>query len=223
VTETDARATNDRLAREHSINDYYDKSLIFIRWIEQARLRIIREMVAEEPNHRILEVGSGGGHVLRMFRHAKLTAVDVSEEFLQTARENLRGYNVEFLLGELEELKLATSSYDRIVCTEVLEHTADPEKILVEISRLLKPAGRAVITVPNDPLIERLKGLVRKTPVGLLLGWRVNWGGDEFHIHKWRPAEFRALLERYFIVEEQQAAPFNWLPVRACFLCRKKT
>lgn len=219
----EARAINDRLAREHSINDYYEKSLIFIRWIEQARLRIIREMVAEDPGQRILEVGSGGGHVLRMFRRAKLTAVDVSEDFLNTARENLQGYDVEFHLGELRALALPAASFDRIICTEVLEHVAEPEPILQEIGRLLKPSGRAVITVPNDPLIEKLKGIVRRTPIGMLTGWRVNWGGDEFHIHKWRPAEFRAVLSRHFDVEQQRAAPFDWLPIRACFLCRRKT
>jgi 2-polyprenyl-3-methyl-5-hydroxy-6-metoxy-1,4-benzoquinol methylase len=217
----DANALNDKLAREHSINDYYEKSLIFIRWIEQARLRIIREMVAEDPGQEILEVGSGGGHVLRMFKRARLTAVDVSPDFLETARQNLAGYDVNFILGELSALKLPAASYDRIICTEVLEHIAEPEKVLEEIARLLRPAGRAVITVPNDPLIDLLKGIVRKTPVRLL-GWRVNWGGDEFHIHKWRPAEFRAVLERYFSVEEQKSAPFDLLPIRACFLCRKK-
>jgi 2-polyprenyl-3-methyl-5-hydroxy-6-metoxy-1,4-benzoquinol methylase len=178
-------------------------------------------MVAEDPGHEILEVGSGGGHVLRMFRRAHLTAVDVSTDFLETAKQNLAGYDVKFLLGELAALKLPAASYDRIICTEVLEHTAEPELILAEISRLLRASGRAVITVPNDPLVDQMKGLIRKTPVRLL-GWRVNWGGDEFHIHKWRPAEFRAVLERHFVVEEQRAAPFDLLPIRACFLCRKK-
>src|SRR5258707_5729554 len=100
----DAAAVNDRLAREHSIDDYYDKSPFFVRWIEQGRLRIIREMVDEKPGLRILEVGSGGGHVLRMFKQSKLTAVDVSGVFLDTARRNLRGYDAEFVQGEIVKL-----------------------------------------------------------------------------------------------------------------------
>jgi ubiquinone/menaquinone biosynthesis C-methylase UbiE len=218
----DPAAINDRLAREHSIDDYYDKSPFFVRWIEQARLRIIREMVAETPGLRILEVGSGGGHVLRMFKRSKLTAVDVSGVFLDTARRNLRGLDAEFVQGEIVKLALPAASFDRIICTEVLEHTTNPEEILAELARLLKPDGRAVITVPNDPLIERLKGLVRRTPAGWLLGGRVNWGGDEFHIHKWTPDQFRSLLARFFVVETQRAAPFGELPIRACFQCRKK-
>jgi 2-polyprenyl-3-methyl-5-hydroxy-6-metoxy-1,4-benzoquinol methylase len=221
-TETDPATINDRLALEHPINDYYDRSPAFIRWIEQSRLAIIRRMVGEPGGLRILEVGSGGGHVLRMFKTARLTAVDVSSVFLNTARQNLAGYDVEFIQGEVVKLGLPAASYDRIICTEVLEHTSNPEEILAELARLLAPDGRAVITVPNDPLIEDLKSVVRRTPIGYLLGSRVNWGGDQFHIHKWRPAEFRRLLDRFFMVEEERSAPFGWMPIRACFRCRRK-
>jgi len=216
-----AEAINDRLATEHPINDYYEKSIWPIRKIEEGRLRIIREMVGPVSGLSLLEVGSGGGHVLRMFRDAQLTAVDVSSKFLDTARQNLRGYDCRFIHGEIDKLQLPEASFDRIVCTEVLEHIPDPEPVLREIVRLLKPTGRAVITVPNDPLINGGKTLFRKSPVGWVLGDRVNWGGDLFHLHQWKPAEFRALLSKYFRVEGQRSAPFDVLPIRVCFVCRR--
>ena len=218
----DVAAFNDRLARDHDINDYYTKAPLPIRWIEQTRLRIIREMVAEDPGQRILEIGSGGGHVLRMFKRARLFAVDVSEVFLGQARANLAGYDATFIHGDVTKLDLPAGSFDRVICTEVLEHTANPEEILAALARLLSPTGRAVITVPNDPLIDGLKGLIRRTPARLLFGGKINWGGDEFHLHKWRPHEFRAILTRHFDVEEERAAPFPQMPIRVCFLCRKK-
>ncbi|MES1206468.1 MAG: class I SAM-dependent methyltransferase [Pseudomonadota bacterium] len=214
---------NDRLALEYPINDYYERSPFFIRWIERARLKIIGEMVAENPGDRILEVGSGGGHVLRMFKRSRLTAVDVSDVFLKIARENLSGYDVRFIQGEVAQLGLPAASFDRIICTEVLEHTTNPEEILAEIARLLTPTGRAVITVPNDLLIMDLKHIVRLTPVRWLFATKIDWGGNEFHIHKWRPAEFRSLLERFFVVEQYRSAPLGVLPIRACFLCRGRS
>lgn len=216
-----AEAINDRLATEHPINDYYEKSFWPIRKIEQGRLRIIREMVGPVSGLSLLEVGSGGGHVLRQFRDAHLTAVDVSGKFLETARQNLRGYDCRFIQGEIDKLGLPEASFDRIVCTEVLEHIPDPAPVMREIARLLKPTGRAVITVPNDPLINGTKTFVRKSPVGWLLGDRVNWGGDEYHLHQWKPAEFREVLSRYFTVEDQRSAPFDFLPIRVCFTCRR--
>jgi 2-polyprenyl-3-methyl-5-hydroxy-6-metoxy-1,4-benzoquinol methylase len=221
----DVEALNDRLAREHPINAYYETSPLPIRLIEQKRLAIIRDMVGPCSGLTLAEVGSGGGHVLRMFRPAKLTAIDVSQIYLDTARDNLPGYDVRFVKGEVDKLvaegTLAPKSFDRIVCTEVLEHTADPDAVLAAIAKLLGDGGIAVITVPNDPLILALKGVVRRTPlVGWALGKRgVNWGGDEFHIHQWKPKEFERLLERHFRVREYQAAPSRALPIRACFRC----
>lgn len=219
---TDVEALNDRLATEHSIDDYYERSMWPIRFIERRRLEIIRSMIGVSRDLDIAEVGSGGGHVLRMFPDARLTAIDVSSVFLETAKKNLRGYDVRFVKGELSKLSLPEASFDRIICTEVLEHTEDPRAVLGEIRRLIRPGGVAVITVPNDPLILKLKDVVRRTPAGWILGNRVNWGGDEFHLHVWTPKEFEALLEPHFQVVERSSAPFDRAPIRACFKCLPK-
>jgi 2-polyprenyl-3-methyl-5-hydroxy-6-metoxy-1,4-benzoquinol methylase len=219
----DVEALNDRLARDYPIDDYYARSPLPVRLIERRRLAIIRAFAGDVRGKDLAEIGSGGGHVLRMFREARLTAIDVSSIYLETAKKNLAGYDVRFIKGEVDQLDLPPASFDRIVCTEVLEHTRDPAAILATIAKLLRPEGVAVITVPNDPLILRLKGVVRRTPVGWALGDRVKWGGDEFHIHQWRPAEFESLLERFLRVTESAAAPFEALPIRACFRCVRRS
>ena len=216
---SDVEAFNDRLATEHPIDDYYARSPLPIRLIEQRRLAIIREMIGSGAGQRVAEVGSGGGHVLRMFPAARLTAIDVSEVFLDTARKNLVGFDATFIKGEIDKLDLPAASFDRIICTEVLEHTVDPKAILAAIARLLKPSGVAVITVPNDPLINRLKQVVKRTPVGWALGNRIEWGGDIYHLHQWTPAEFERLLTPLFRVTSRQFAPPAALPIRACFRC----
>ncbi len=210
----------DGLAADFPIDDYYEKSIWPIRVIEGIRLRIIRDFVGDADGLRVLEIGSGGGHVLAMFRSSKLTAVDVSRRFLDIARRRLAGCDVAFRLGEVQRLGLPEGSFDRIICTEVLEHASDPEAILAEAARLLAPGGRAVVTVPNDPLILRLKRIVRCTPVGWLVGDRIEWGGDRYHVHRWTPDEFEAVLRRFFRVERRRYAPGRLLPIRACFLCR---
>ncbi|MGK3984801.1 methyltransferase domain-containing protein [Sorangium sp. So ce136] len=215
----DVEALNDRLAREHPIDDYYDRAPLPIRLIERERLAIIRDMLGDCAGLELAEIGSGGGHVLRMFPRARITAIDVSDVFLDTARKNLAGYDARFLKGEVDRLDLPAASFDRVICTEVLEHTVDPSAVLAAIARLLRPDGVAAITVPNDPLIARLKGLVRRTPVGYLLRDRVQWGGDVYHLHQWTPDEFGRLLARHFRVTERRAAPHGALPIRACFRC----
>ena len=47
---------NDRLAREHPINDYYERSFFLVRHIERRRLQIIRRMVGPADGLQILDL-----------------------------------------------------------------------------------------------------------------------------------------------------------------------
>lgn len=219
----DVEALNDRLAVEHSIDDYYDRSPWPIRLVESRRLAIIRRFMGDVDGQELAEIGSGGGHVLRMFPTARLTAIDVSGVFLEIARRNLAGYDVRFLKGEVDKLDLPPESFDRIICTEVLEHVTEPETILASIARLLRPSGIAAITVPNDPLILRMKQIVKRSPARRLFGDRIDWGGDVYHLHRWTPGEFESLLRRHFVVTERRFAPSRWPPLRSCFRCVPRT
>jgi 2-polyprenyl-3-methyl-5-hydroxy-6-metoxy-1,4-benzoquinol methylase len=215
----DVEAVNDRLAREHPIDDYYKSSPWPIRFIEKRRLSIIYDFLGNVAGLDVAEVGSGGGHVLRMFPEARLTAIDVSGVYLDQARRKLAGYDVRYLKGELHELGLPPQSFDRIICTEVLEHVVDPDIVLGTMAELLRRDGFAAITAPNDPLILRAKRVIAQTPARWVLGDRIEWGGDRYHLHSWSPSEFEALTSRFFRVTERRVAPFRALPVRVCLQC----
>lgn len=223
TAERDVEQWNDRFAREHDINDYYARSGWAIQLIEQRRLAHIRRLLDARPGHRVLEVGCGGGHVLRQFPECDLTGVDVSGEMLAKAEKNLEGYRFTLHKGEIGKLGLEDGSFDRIICTEVLEHVVDPEPVLEHIARLLRPNGRAVITFPNDRLINGLKDAVRKARLDRLPPFRrVSWGGDHYHFHVWSVAEMRELLGRHMRVAGEAFAPSRLFPVRCCFACVPK-
>jgi SAM-dependent methyltransferase len=60
------------------------------------------------------------------------------------------GHRVEAdVLGDATQLPFRIGVFDYVVARHVLEHVADPIRMLREISRALRPGGRAVITVPN--------------------------------------------------------------------------
>jgi len=218
----DVEALYDRLALEHPIDDYYERSPWPIRFVERRRLAIIRELMGNVDGLEVLEIGSGGGHVLRLFPTARLTALDVSDVYLTIARRNLAGYAAEFVKGEVDKLDLPEASFDRIICTEVLEHVVSPDAVLAAIARLLRPSGVAVITVPNDPLIQRFKDLLRRAPLRWLVGDRIEWGGATYHLHHWRPHEFERVLVGHLRVVERRMAPARAIPLRACFKCISK-
>jgi len=220
ISITDVERWNDEFARTHDIDEYYTRSSFLIRWIERRRLSIIRKMIAAKPGEKIIEVGCGGGHVLGLFRESDLTGVDVSGEMLQRARRNLKGYRVRLLKGELHELSLPHSSFDKLICTEVLEHVIEPVFVIGEMKNLVRPGGRVVITFPNGPLLDRIKRVIRRWHLMVIpVFHRISWGGDECHLHVWCVAEMRAMLSQHLTILREQFAPYRWLPIRCCFLC----
>jgi ubiquinone/menaquinone biosynthesis C-methylase UbiE len=158
-----------------------------------------------------------------MFPQCELVGVDVSGAMLAKARRNLTGCRVELLKGELDGLNLPPASFDKIICTEVLEHAVDPEGILEQMSRLLKPTGTAVVTFPNDHLVDTLKSMIRRSGLTFLPPLRrISWGGDHYHLHQWSIRGMRELLSRWFLITQERFAPSRLLPIRCCFRCTQR-
>lgn len=216
----DAEALYDDFSRKHDIDDYYARSNFLIRYVEQARLRCIRRMIQVKPEDEILEVGCGGGHILKMFPEANLTGLDVSGCMLEKARNNLTGYNVQLLKGEMHELDLADQTFDKVICSEVLEHVEHPEEILKQIRRVLKPGGIAVITLPNDNMIRQIQSVIRYSGLSKLPVFnRIAWGGDEYHLHIWKVREMRTMISNHLTLLQQRSIPVPLMPIRYAFKC----
>jgi SAM-dependent methyltransferase len=88
------------------------------------------------------------------------------------SRDNIYG-EMEGLLGEPvhrsapDRLPFAAGEYDCVVSIDTLEHLVDDQAFLGEVDRVLRPGGRAIVTVPNgDPrlLANRMKWRVGMTP-----------------------------------------------------------
>lgn len=134
------------------------------------RARIILENLDIKPGMRILEVGCGRGFyeaaVVKIYPGVKIVGVDLNEKYLEVARRAVKDDNVTFLKADATKLPFGNGEFDRIICTEVLEHIRDDERVIREIFRVLKPRGKVLITVPNkdypffwDPvnfILERL-------------------------------------------------------------------
>lgn len=56
--------------------------------------------------------------------------------------------NAADVFGDAAKIPLASSSVDTVLCTEVLEHVPDPDAVVREIARVLKPGGAVICTAP---------------------------------------------------------------------------
>jgi arsenite methyltransferase len=102
----------------------------------------------------VLDLGSGGGIDVflaanKVGEQGKVIGVDMTEEMVETAVENAKkgGYtNVEFKLGEIENLPVADDSIDVIISNCVINLTPDKSVAYKEAFRVLKSDGRILVS-----------------------------------------------------------------------------
>lgn len=108
------------------------------------------------PGLSVLEAGSGiGDDALKMAGMAapggKVVGIDKSAHMVKLARSkaNSGNYNVEFLIGDVNNLDFEPSTFDRCRIDRTLQHLPDPARALEELFRVLKPGG-TMLAFDND-------------------------------------------------------------------------
>jgi SAM-dependent methyltransferase len=105
----------------------------------------ILHALALEPADRLLEIGCGGGLLLRdaAATGATVTGLDHSEEMVALARERAPG--VEVVLGSAEQLPFAAAAFTAVAMSIVFFFFGDPVAVLRECRRVLEPPGRIAV------------------------------------------------------------------------------
>jgi len=96
----------------------------------------------------ILDLGCGSGeysYLLAKNKQNQIYALDSNEKLCQKIKQK---NNLEVIHSDAHKLPFKDNSFDACFCNTVLEHVKDPEQIIKEIQRVLKPNGKVIISIP---------------------------------------------------------------------------
>jgi SAM-dependent methyltransferase len=117
----------------------------------------------------VLEVGCGAGVDLARFARggAQVTGVDLTASAVALAKANFeqQGLPGAFQVANGEDLPFPDSSFDLVYAHGVVQYTANPQRLVDECHRVLKPGGQAIFQVYNR--ISWLNALSKLMKVGL--------------------------------------------------------
>jgi ArsR family transcriptional regulator len=116
----------------------------------------------------VLDLGSGAGidcflAAKKVGRTGKVIGVDMTDKMISKARQNAKKYgfaNVEFRLGEIEDLPLENESIDVIISNCVINLSPDKPKVFNEAYRVLKKGGKMLVS--DIVLLKELSKADRK-------------------------------------------------------------
>lgn len=214
------REWNEKMVRKYDPDAFHHHHNPFIRFIESKRVRSIFKMMDIEKDDRVIEIGCGAGNVIEKAPSGELFGTDISPSILLKAKHRLN-QKANLFLADAQNLPCKDQIFTKVICSEVLEHTLDPVSALNEIARILKHQGIAIISIPNESLINRIKSVLIRLGI---FKWLFQKKGDyqempermedEWHLHAFTLEEWFTLFGEKFKATRLKKIPFPGLPLR---------
>jgi 2-polyprenyl-6-hydroxyphenyl methylase/3-demethylubiquinone-9 3-methyltransferase len=120
----------------------------------------------------VLDLGCGGGFLANYLaeRGHRVTGIDTSAESLAVARRHDRTRSVDYRVGDACALPFPDASFDAVCAMDLIEHVTEPERLIAEAGRALRPGGLFFFHTFNRTwqahliVIKGVEWFVRNTP-----------------------------------------------------------
>lgn len=181
-------------------NKYYDIYWANQEWRPAAYLSPVMKARLKHhllSGHSVLDVGCGDGQHYGKFL-ASIVKSHIGLDVSSTALRSASQFGIKPCLWPgHESMPFKDESFDAAICIEVLEHLHNPEAVVGEMYRVLKPRGKVIVSVPNIAYFRErlllLKGVFN--PGGSpLTAWDAPWSDP--HIRFFTPRTIKMLFEK---------------------------
>ena len=128
----------------------------FIHLLTPIRLRYISDNLNLKGS-KILDLGCGGGLLCEAMTNsgADVIGIDASLKTIEIAKKHAKEQNfkIEYINTDIESYD-NKEKFDAVVCFELIEHVPDPNELIKQIRRLIKPNGRLFLSTINRNLFS---------------------------------------------------------------------
>jgi len=140
-------------------------------WLSHYRCQLaLKELVGK----RVLDVGCGYGSFCILFAKAgyKVVGLDISPVYIKLAKELMRKHGIQdrvtLVQGFAEDMEFEDEQFDSVFVGDLFEHVQEPERVMEECLRVVKPRGRVILSTPYKDSFR-----------------------DPLHLHKWDVKQFK--------------------------------
>jgi len=171
--------------------NYYQKGIeknIFQRFWHSNKLKAVVEFTPNSPK-RILDVGCASGwfvsELSKRFAKARCYGIDIYDKGIKFAERTYP--KIEFKVADAHKIPYKKNTFDLVVCTEVLEHLDDPKSAILEIKRVLKRGGLAIVELDSGNLLFSIVWYIWRKFSGKV--WK------DSHLHSFNIKKLEKMIE----------------------------
>ncbi len=198
---------NDRylkkMEKEDHKNDRVDKVISFL-----------------PKSGKLLEIGVWEGLTTQEYRknyQGEICGIDLNLDIMKPAMDFLDDARACDL--NTDNIPWEENTFDTVICTEIIEHVFDTDRLLIEINRVLKPGGNLIISTPNlSSILNKIFIVFGLQPLATEVSCRKSNYGNPFrkslhssgHIRDFTYAAFREIIEANgFDIVNQTSVPLS--------------
>lgn len=152
---------------EDHMDSLYKSKNKLVKYVHMKRLKKILQFLPKNQNLKVLDAGCGEGHLVELLsnnlKDNVYYGVDITDVAIEKAKA--RCPSAKILKGSISSLQFPDKFFDVVICTEVIEHIYDYEKVIVELKRVLKDEGFLIITFPNETNWTISRFLLGRRPI----------------------------------------------------------